>query len=242
MVIAIGEEYEKIALLTSPYIKQYAQKVKADLIFIKERKYSLGIADNMCICYEKSHIYELLLHYDRVVYWDIDLLVRNDCPNLFDIVPFESIGLFNGASYCTRKGGHLRERSVQYIKKTYRKAYSRYHIPWDSRYLDYYYSAGNIVLSNIHRDIWRAMPNETIHDYDQAIFNLRMLTEGPYSVFELDYRFNHGPMMEENRWDSFIINYAGGWIEDKRPKAVRVLENIENDIEIWTKKGLLDVL
>lgn len=43
--------------------------------------------------YEKFQIYNLLKEYDRIIYVDIDVIINETCPDLFQIVPEKDFGI-----------------------------------------------------------------------------------------------------------------------------------------------------
>jgi hypothetical protein len=72
----------EITAITYPYIKKYAQKIGAEFVVIRDRKFP-----NFPITYEKLQIYELAkeMKADWIIYIDSDALVH---PDLFDITEF----------------------------------------------------------------------------------------------------------------------------------------------------------
>ena len=64
-----------------PMLKKYAKKVKADFIPIEDTLHP----DNPML--DQFRIGDFLDDYDRLIYFDADLIIRSDCPNLFQIVP-----------------------------------------------------------------------------------------------------------------------------------------------------------
>jgi hypothetical protein len=71
-------------------------------------------------------IVDLLKIYDRVIWTDSDILIRQDCPNLFDIVPETKLGMFNEGKYAPR-ADFLQQASIAYnepLKKWNGKFYN----------------------------------------------------------------------------------------------------------------------
>src|SRR5208283_1281765 len=82
--ILVGK-YQQLTPLTRPLIERYAKKCRADFYCMTESKnpdYPL---------FDKLELTKL--DYDRMLIIDGDALVRNDCPNLFNIV---KKGMFAG--------------------------------------------------------------------------------------------------------------------------------------------------
>jgi lipopolysaccharide biosynthesis glycosyltransferase len=106
VTITVGEKFKNIAELTHPTIKNYAEKIGADFICLDEdRKFSAH--------WKKFELYYLLKDYDRIIYVDTDLIIRDDCPDLFEIVPEKKIGMFNEGIYEAREDS-LREACNAY--------------------------------------------------------------------------------------------------------------------------------
>lgn len=101
----------EITSITYPFIEQYADKIGADFIQIKERGYK-----KWPVTYEKMQIYHRGLDYDWNIYIDSDALIH---PNMFDITEFLSmdtvmtydadfaIGRFKYNKYFRRDGRHI---------------------------------------------------------------------------------------------------------------------------------------
>ncbi len=77
-----------MANLTLPFLKYYANKIGADFIILNN-----VVINGTVPHYEKFQLYDLLEIYDRILYIDIDVIVTEKCPNLFDIVPIDSFGI-----------------------------------------------------------------------------------------------------------------------------------------------------
>ena len=88
LTIAVGDAYQRMSALTHPAIKKYAEKIGADFQCITE-------SDCSTPHWAKFEIYNLLNKYERILYIDTDILVREDTPNLFEIVPQNELGMFN---------------------------------------------------------------------------------------------------------------------------------------------------
>ena len=213
VTITIGEQYKQIAKLTHPTIKEYADRIKADFIVLSDEDRNLPH-------WKKFKIFDLLKEYDRVLYLDTDLIIRGDCPNLFEIVPEKKIGLFNEGRFSNRVG------SMQEACKAYEEDLPR----WDGTY----YNTGVMVVSRYHRSLFKTP--EKIIDlgmYEQPYLNLRIIKDD-YKVHELEYKFNRmtilDPLTGEPRHASYIIHYAGA------PNQFELLRVINEDLEEWKNK------
>lgn len=72
-----------ISKYTMQTILDYSSKVSAVFIPIKDKK----------------EIYKLLNKYDKVIYFNYDVIVREDTPDLFEITPDDKLSMFNEGKY-----------------------------------------------------------------------------------------------------------------------------------------------
>lgn len=214
LTIVIGNDYRKIANLTHPFIKKYAAKIGADFICIDKQKISKTTPH-----WEKFQIYDLLNKYDRILYIDSDIIIRNDCPDLFKIVPENKLGAFNEAPYTNRS----KELMIDICKQ-----YGVVLPDWNGKY----YNSGVLVLSKQHKYLFKKPNREIFSFYEQSYLNMKIALEKPV-IHELYYKFNRMTCMDkftgEERFASFIIHYAG------YPNLDFVLNLIPKDIGKWEK-------
>lgn len=208
--IAVGEEYQKIAGYTHPTLKRYADRIGADFLVIDESNCSTPH-------WEKFQICQLLNHYDRIIYLDTDLIVRDDCPDLFEIVPKFKLGMFNEAQFTGGRTISMYETCKEYDVK----------LPdWDGKY----YNTGVMVISARHNQLFKKPQKEAFNFYEQGYLNM-MIAKQSIDMFELPYQFNRMSCMDrftgEERHASHIIHYAGF------PSIQFVQNLIPNDIAKW---------
>jgi len=213
VTICCGEFYERLAAMTHPTLKAYAEKIGAD--FIVWRDYAgHTIAD-----YQKLELGKLLDRYDRVIYLDTDLLVRDDAPNLFEIVPENMLGMLWENVYG--------DRSPPTIRMMYRMGYDPFQ--WDQKY----YNAGVIVLSKGHQDLFIRPTVEVVDQGAQTYLNV-MIARTKTQVFPLPHRFNRMLFMDwaygEHRCDCYFLHYAG---ESSRASQTEVLKRVADDLATW---------
>lgn len=217
LTLNTGEVYKEISEYTFPTIIEYVKKINADFI---------SITDNKCSTphWEKFQIYEYLNKYDRIIYFDIDLIIRSDCPDLFEIVPEDSIGMF--------EEGQFTDRSKELIIDTC-KQYNIKLNEWDGKY----YNSGVIVISKQHQILFKKPDFEYCSFYEQTYLNM-MLSFLRVKVFGLSYVYNRMSCMDkfigEDRHNSFIIHYAG-FLFNTSPE--NLLEIIKKDLYIWKVNG-----
>lgn len=129
VTISCGSFYERVAQLTHPIIDAYAKKLNADFIVWRDHQ------GHALPHYKKLDLGQLLETYDRVLYIDTDVLIRDDAPDIFAITPDEQLGLFD-------EGKYFRDRTIQAIRVMDMFGYDP--LLWDGKY----YNTGVMVLSH----------------------------------------------------------------------------------------------
>src|SRR6202044_3153830 len=90
--------------------------------------------------------------------FDTDLIVRPDCPNLFELVPDGKMGMFNEGAWADRS-----------LAMTYgRDAYGIVPRRWNGAY----YNTGVIVASRQHKQLFKKPIKEEPIFYEQTYLNL----------------------------------------------------------------------
>ncbi|WP_299414163.1 glycosyltransferase [Acaryochloris sp. IP29b_bin.148] len=77
--------------VTIPIIRNYSSKIGADFYNITHSKVTKENLHHPKL--EKFQIYEFLNHYDRILYLDSDMVIHPDCPNLFNLVDANQLGV-----------------------------------------------------------------------------------------------------------------------------------------------------
>lgn len=192
--IAIGKDFEALAKVTWPRLKKYAQRIGADFIPITEQKVSVTSPH-----WEKFQLYDYLQVYDRIIYMDCDIVIRNDADNLFDVVPYGSIGMFDEAPFTNNRGYSIEKGSEDYNIKDFM---------WDGKY----YNTGIIVLSKEHRYLFKKPEKEIFNFFEQTYINLVVQKYGG-QVHDLHFKYNRMSCMDaisgEPRHSCQFIHYAG---------------------------------
>jgi len=214
------EEYTKF---TFPIIKKYCEFVGADfkiLDHVSECKKGNGVYH-----YRIMKIKELLDDYDRVFHIDADILINKNCPNIFDEVPVDHIGTIYEDKGSRTSARHILIKMIQ----------ERYgNIGWKSGYIN----TGVFVVSKEHKDIFEKINNEfwEVEGQDDVHLGYNINKLG-YKVHELSYKWNHMTMFSEpwnkraNRFNSYMIHYAGVGCFDTYPK----INQIKKDFDILMK-------
>lgn len=210
LTISIGDFYENLSKYTLPSIKKYATKIGSDFLNITEHDQNYITQK-----YHKFHIHELLNKYKRILYLDVDLIIREDTPNLFDIVPSDKLGMFNEGRYSSR--GEFMDQASEYYQEPLKK--------WNGKF----YNSGVMVVSRQHKQIFKLPKGVDYVETDQPYINLR-INNDKIEMFELDFKFNRMDILDKfigiSRLDSYIVHYAGA------PKEI-LLDVLNKDIEQW---------
>ena len=164
----------------------------------------------------------LLDTYDRILYLDTDIIVREDCPNLFDVVPCDQLGMFNEAPFTDRS----RELLIDVCRQ-----YDVVLPEWDGRY----FNSGVMVISQAHRALFEKPETEVCNFYEQTYLNMR-IAQLELPMFDLPYQFNRMTCMDrltgEHRLASYIVHYAGALYF---VSPAHMLTVITEDLRRWTQ-------
>jgi hypothetical protein len=218
VTVVSGDKYEMIWARTHLSFENYALKIGAELVVIGTQP------DIPSQHWAKLGIYELLRkRFHRVAYLDADILVREDCPSLFDVVPEDSLGIFNEGKYTPRA------MCIYEIMQAYKITLSK----WDRIA---YYNTGVMVVSRSLRHIFK--PPEEVkrirNSYgEQTWLNLQIM-EKEVKVHELSHKFNHMSIMNHltgvSRKAAYIIHYAGP------PSEEALFSALEADLTAWSRQ------
>jgi len=220
LTIAVGDAYDRMAKLTHPAIKKYAEKIGAEFQCITESYCSTPH-------WAKFEIYNLLNKYERILYIDTDILVREDAPNLFDVVPENELGMFNEMPWTENRQISLIDscKEIGVVLKN-----------WNGKY----YNSGVMVIPRSWKFLFKKPKKEFFNFYEQGYLNARIHQEletigNEMRVFDLPYKFNRMACMDrftgEERFASYFMHYAG------YPNLEFVLGLIKQDLNVWEKNG-----
>ena len=217
LTISIGDKYNELAKITHPIIQKYADKIEAKFIKITKQQISQTTHH-----WEKFQIYNLLNKYHRIIYIDTDIIIRDDCPNLFDIVPENKFGAFNEGAFSDRS------EAIKIIQQQYNTE-----LNWNGEY----YNTGVMIISRIHKFLFAKPPFEASNFFEQTYINL-ILQKTKTEIHQLPYKYNRMTILDaptgESRLASYIIHYAGC------PDISLTKELMQKDIKQWTENQQYD--
>lgn len=232
ITVTIGKKYERIAAVTHPTLRSYADKIGAEFIIINNKT-----EEDIVPHFAKLQCQELLMKYDRIIFMDTDIIVRADCPNLFEVVPPEKVGIFMEGQFIPR-----RKMDLEMASRTYSTPILGIKSPEDWK--GEYYNSGVMVVSRCHRTIFtppdfdKMRKVEGAWDYgEQGWINLQLIN-GSVPIHRLSHRFNRMSVMDEitgeHRLMSFVIHYAGAPDTIKTEEGeLDISEFIQRDIDKW---------
>lgn len=217
VTLCIGPEFEAMSQVSHSTLQRYANRIGAEFKVISEQKLSKSTAH-----WDKFQLFDLFDEFDRILYVDTDCLIRQDCPDLFEMVPFEQMGLFNEGAFAERGYALSRARDeyAQFLNVNLND--------WDGKY----YNTGVMVLSRAHKFIFKKPEIEVQHFYEQSYLNL-LFHLNRDKIFQLPYQFNRMSILDgvtgRPRHDSYIVHYAGGPREVVTPLMAKDLQRWKED-------------
>ena len=192
VTICSGEFFGRLAEITHPTLKAYAQRIGAEFI-------SLTDADKYRYpTFKKLELGPMFERFDRILYVDTDIIIRDDAPDLFELVPPDCLGMMEESRYYDRQLSTLKYMAQVGFDGT----------KWDQRY----FNAGVLVLSKCHRELLVAAPSASAHVDEQNWLNTQIAFRKT-KMFPLPHRFNRLIFMDrllgEDRLDAYFLHYAG---------------------------------
>ena len=219
MVTRADESVSAYTKYTHPILRRYAEKWGAQFKILDD-----PLKGDQC--WRILKIYDIFEEYDRVFHIDSDVVINKDCPNMFDLVPYDTIGLV-----FEDKGSRLRSRRLRIMQIKQKLGGNNF------RWTSGYFNMGVFLVSKIYRDMFKKIDGQTWEMDDgleQTQMNYQMM-KLKCKYVDLGYKFNHMSMFSESwhgkrsRFNSHIIHYAGGGkFQDKGDRTMTQL--IKDDI------------
>ena len=188
VVLAVGNAGRDLFAISGPSLKAYAAKIGADFHVIELAKQAYHIENKAAAkigadfhviegepiqpaypMEDKFRVVQYLDYYERIIYFDADVTVEADAPNLFDIVPETHVGICDETLYETRQ--MFEPHQLGDIQRDYGFSV---HQP------DSYYNAGLMVISKRHKAVFKppTVPYKVCHTSEQDLINARLLEYG----------------------------------------------------------------
>ncbi len=210
-----GDVYEEISKITLPKIKEYARHCKADVI---ETLPWEGLKDNR----SKTKLPEILKHYQRAMFVDIDCIIQGYTADIFEVLPQTMIG----ARRYPNSQKHL--EMMDY--------FNVFCIPGRPFYIEQpgtpdIYNCGLYLLDRSHYKLYEKYVNKKVHDYirvDDEIITSWLIQTQQATVWELPRIFH---FMYSNPFESLLSLF------DKNSMSDRVKEAMADTV--WNPEQIL---
>lgn len=250
VTILIGSRHRNIAKVSHPTQKEYAHKIGADYVVFDGGKYNVYPANQKQYkiksslpavntsnfnlskpafgSYNKLNLVELFSYYKRILYIDTDILIRDDSPSLFEIVPEDKAGMLNESEFIYNERARLMDMWAKKFNFDYNL--------WNGKY----YGGGVFLISESQKNILQK-PKEFYDDkfYEQTLLNWNIVNYS-ISMYDIPYKFNRVTYMDlplmESRLSSYFIHYAGSWMQLKEghsEEASFLIKLMLHDLEKW---------
>lgn len=182
LTIVSGAFHKFLSQITHPRIREYAERVVADFKVIELPD---GRAD--ACNWEKFQIPRLLREYERVLYLDTDVYIKDGADDIFAETPKDSIGLYDEFPVNRDTVNHF------YLKYLRVLGYPLERLT--AQEVNRYFNAGVILASRGHEDAFTfpAVPGAYDHDWDlfgdQTVLNFNINRYG-VKVKDFGPKFN----------------------------------------------------
>jgi len=198
MTIAVGSEAAADLRLTRPSQELYAERCGADYLVLADKTEDWW-------GYEKFRVRPWAERYDRTLFIDSDVLIREDAENLFDLVPEGMVGIHNDIPFIDQDLAWLQHDRYMCSRATDRV------IEHNDRRC---FNSGVVLCDRQDAEIWERPDRKFIHfpcnhSSEQTWVDSNI---GVRPVFELPWRFNcqrYWPAFEELAPDAAFIHFAG---------------------------------
>lgn len=211
-IIVIGAGQQERLKISLPFIERYAAKIDADLRVIDYVPEYIQRANAKSAYYNymtfvKFEVRNFVDQYDRILRLDSDVIVRPNCPNIFDEVSKYVIGGVYEDCYSRRKD---RKRQMKVLRSNLGKI----------RWYQGYFNSGVVVTSQMHKDLYDVsdhylydkIQNDGLGTFkEQSLLNYRA-RELKLRVKNIGHKYNHLSLFTQagfDPMDSYIIHAAG---------------------------------
>lgn len=208
-----GMEHFKLASFTLPLIQKYANRIGADLVVHTD------IGEHKHPAFMKLDVLDVCSDYDRICYLDTDILIRDDAPSIFDVVPKNKIGIYEELPD--------EHRNKSFKEYCYRL---RADLP-DERY----FNTGVMVFDmKDYMRLYAYLPLEIPHFGEQSAINISLFNKRR-RIFPLSHKWNRMNSVAEKskewRFDSYIMHYAA-YLQSPI-SAEMLIELMKEDLQVW---------
>jgi hypothetical protein len=197
-------------------ISEYAHSVNADFVFLSGRTQgSLEL--------EIFRIKKYVEAYDRTIFIDVASYIKDDCPNLFDIVPEDKVGIHDCQASLLETHQVVKlnkHRRVLLLKADFFQRHNiieshiEYNLKYESQMMNTCYDNSVVVCSKTHSSLWNPItfPFTNLKDDAQRWMEISLYREG-HDVYALPSLYNqnclviHEDIKQLANDESKILNY-----------------------------------
>lgn len=225
--------YLELTDIIYPLFKKYADKCGADFFSIED------IQNPSCPVLDKFRVVEKFDEYDRMLFIDADILVRNDAPNLFDLVPVGQVGCYDEGSTIETQGLQIRMHHVNVLVNQWKLDSIEWPKVLNPGEILPYYNAGVVMMDAEHEYLFRKpsvnpLTKPTVPCGEQVYMNWGIRRFRP-KMYHLPLPFNQMPYnrFRDYLYTSYFCHYAGYESFDERAKDMR------REHGIWKSLGYI---
>ncbi len=195
-------------------IHDYADKINADFVLLNDRKQG-------SLFLEKFRVKRFVAEYKRSIYVDYNYIIKEDCPDLFDIVPEGKVGVFDYSTLVDKDGPEYFQYTRKRMRMLKADAFSRFPVlaqeimdplEFECTAMDSWFDTGLIVCDNAHAKIWNPItfPFSQLENDDSRWIEISIYREGT-EVFPLPSDYNY----------PILFNQKGNYSSNRNTKVFR---------------------
>jgi hypothetical protein len=202
--VIYGKQAEAEAAATRLSVERYARAIGAELVdhFVRETETPAAVL--------KFMLDAELQRFDRTIFIDCDLVIRDGAPSLFEIVPDTRLGIVREDRYLDRSQWLDRMAALYDVPREHGGSTAPY------------FNSGVMVLSRRHYPLLTLPEAGTLYEdgvFEQTFLNARVRSLG-ISLYELPKEFNYIPDYDSGHaadWRyGWLIHLAGHWEGGRR--------------------------
>jgi len=180
LTISIGQR--PWTKLTIPLMKKYAEKHGYEFKLISDKFTSEKNAKE-----HKCSIYQLLDTYDRILYLDDTCIIHPKCPDLFNLVSENLLGVL------------IESPTFFELTQTLKNACMTYNGFYDDKDIRWF-NSGVMVISRQHKEMFLPSKFYLVNGFfDQAYFNATRIKNN-IEIYDLTEKYNYlGSMIRKNK-------------------------------------------
>lgn len=181
-------------------LKEYANRINADFIIINGRTQGYSQL-------ERFRVKPFAEIYDRIIFFNHNIVIKSDCPNLFNLVPEDKIGIYDCDKYLSDLTirNYLKKIRLLILKAEFFTKYpaitDEIHqaLEFESASMQTMYDNDVIICSKKHASIWTPLtfPFPHNNNCDSAWQEILIYRDG-YEIFKLTHEYNYPIVLDKN--------------------------------------------